>query len=72
MLREKVVSSSLDSVGYDMDNRVLEIAFRNGTVYHYLNVPQQTWAQLMRAPSKGRYFDRAIRERYPFRRVEGG
>jgi hypothetical protein len=55
-----------------MDNRVLEIAFRNGTVYHYLNVPQQTWAQLMRAPSKGRYFDRAIRERYPFRRVEGG
>lgn len=71
MQREKVNSSSLDSVGYDIDSRVLEIAFRNGTVYHYQNVPQQTWAQLMRAASKGRYFDRAIRERYAFQRIEG-
>lgn len=72
MQRENVASSSLHSVGYDWDNRVLEIAFRNGTVYHYLNVPEQTYVQLMRAASKGRYFERAIRSRYPFRRVEGG
>lgn len=34
MQREDVVSRSLASVGYDLDRRVLEIAFHSGAVYH--------------------------------------
>lgn len=70
MQRETVSSSSLHSVGYDLDNRVLEIAFHSGVVYHYLDVPEYTWRQLMRAPSKGRYFDRAIKSRFSWRKID--
>lgn len=49
MQREDVVSRSLASVGYDLDRRVLEIAFHSGAVYHYQNVPEQVWLALARA-----------------------
>ncbi|EPN9529126.1 KTSC domain-containing protein [Cronobacter malonaticus] len=70
MQREDVVSRSLASVGYDLDRRVLEIAFHSGAVYHYLNVPEHVWLALARAPSKGRYFRKAIQDRFPYQRVE--
>ena len=34
-----VRSSALRSVGYDQEQRVLEIEFTNGAVYRYFDVP---------------------------------
>ncbi|CBA32333.1 KTSC domain-containing protein [Cronobacter turicensis] len=70
MQRENVISRSLASVGYDWDSRVLEIAFHNGAVYHYLNVPEQVYLALGNALSKGRYFRKAIKDRFPYQRVD--
>lgn len=39
MIRTPVGSSSLTSVGYDADNLILEVEFRNGKIYQYLGVP---------------------------------
>ena len=41
MKRVAVDSSSIASVGYDSKAYVLEIEFRNGGVYRYLDVPAQ-------------------------------
>jgi KTSC domain-containing protein len=70
--REPVSSSNLQSVGYDPQNRILEIAFHGNGVYQYEDVNHSIYTELMAAPSKGRYFDERIRDRYAWRRVDEG
>jgi hypothetical protein len=67
--RRPVASSMMLSVGYDDAHAVLEIEFVTGTVYRYHAVPRSAWTGLMEAPSKGRYFDAHIRDKYPMKRV---
>ena len=69
MLRSVVSSSSLRSVGYDRGGRLLEIEFRHGGVYRYRGVPRQVFDELMRSPSKGRFFNERIRDRYASREI---
>lgn len=68
MHRVPVESTMLDSIGYEKN--VLEVRFNNGGLYQYLDVPESTLAGLMRADSKGRFFNEHIRGRYPAVRLE--
>ena len=63
----KVESSSIAAVAYDDRVRVLEVMFRAGA--RYRGVPAEVYGELMRADSKGRYFAKKIRGRFPFARV---
>jgi hypothetical protein len=63
-----VESSSIASAGYRPDQEVLEVRFRSGAVYRYLNVPPGIHGAFLAAESKGRYFNEAIRGRFEFRR----
>lgn len=58
----------LDSIGYEKN--VLEVRFNNGGLYQYRDVPETVLASLMRAESKGRFFNQNIRGRYPSVRLE--
>ncbi len=69
MERQPVISSTIDSVGYDSVTAVLEIQFTQGDLYEYFMVPYSTYVSLLRASSKGRFFGDSIRSRYQFRRV---
>jgi hypothetical protein len=64
-----VSSSAVDSLGYDEDVQTLEIRFQSGFVYQYLNVPQAEYDALLQAPSIGSYFNRNIRNSYPYARI---
>jgi KTSC domain len=68
MHRIPVESSMIDSIGFEKN--VLEVRFCNGGLYQYLDVPESVLAQLMRASSKGRFFNQRIRGRYPALRLE--
>jgi hypothetical protein len=65
-----VHSSTLNSIGYAEGDRVLEATFRNGDVYHYVLVPTAVWNGLVSADSKGAYFNRHIRDRYPYQLIK--
>jgi hypothetical protein len=69
MERVPVSSSSLKSIGYDSDSKLLEVEFRSSAIYVYQDVPDWAVEGLMVARSKGRYFEARIRDRYPFQRV---
>lgn len=69
MDRLRVTSSNLQSVGYDPLTRALEIKFHSGGIYRYSGVPEERYHNLMRAVSKGSYFDNYIKNRYPTRKV---
>jgi hypothetical protein len=66
MQRKHVTSSAISSVGYDERSSILEVEFQSGAVYDYLNVPPKVYKALLKAPSKGRFVSRRIRDRYPF------
>ena len=66
---EWVDSSSIDQIGYDEDNRELWIRFKSGETYAYSDVPATTHEEIMRADSKGSYFNREVKPNYAYRAV---
>ena len=60
--RTPIRSSALRSIGYDQEQRVLEIEFTNGAVYQYFDVPREVYRGLMAAESHGRYFHQHVRD----------
>lgn len=69
MERIAVKSRDIAIVGYDAKKQLLEIAFRGGGVYHYQRVPQNIYAGLMQADSQGTYFNRKIKDQYPYIKI---
>jgi hypothetical protein len=63
MKREAVISQAIRSVGYRAGT--LELEFVDGDVYRYFLVPSSVFLELMRAESKGAFFNDRIRDRYP-------
>lgn len=61
----QVQSITLAAVAYDSHHDLLELHFRDGTVYHYFGVPAKTHRDLLDADSKGAYFNRTIRGHFP-------
>ena len=57
-------SSHLNSFDYDIGSQTLTIAFNNGSVYHYREVPLQEFENLKQAGSPGTYFWQNIRSKY--------
>ena len=49
---------------------VLEVEFQSGAIYQYLEVRPAIHKELMDAESKGRYFNREIRDVYTSVRVD--
>jgi hypothetical protein len=68
MQRVFVDSTTLGSAAHDAQTTVLELQFRNGAVYQYFRVPRRIYCDLLRAGSKGAYFNQNIRGKYPYQR----
>jgi hypothetical protein len=59
-----VESTSLATIAYDADRKLLQIEFRDRTTYRYFNVPADVHETLLRAQAKGTYFNRVIRRQF--------
>ena len=62
-------STSLNAVTYQDQQALLELEFKSGAVYHYLDVPPKIYGALLRAESKGVYFNRYIRNRFAYAKI---
>src|ERR1022692_4051317 len=58
--------TSLATVAYDDARKLLQLEFCSRAIYQYFGVPAAVHAVLLRAPSKGIYFNRVIRGRFPY------
>jgi hypothetical protein len=70
MARVNLNSTSLNAATYQDQSALLELEFRSGAIYHYSGVPAQTYQQLLRAQSKGGYFNRHIRNRFAYAKID--
>lgn len=61
-----VESTTLATVAYDDARELLQLEFCSRAIYQYFGVPAAVYAALLRAPSKGSYFNRVIRGRFPY------
>jgi KTSC domain len=62
-----VESTTLVAVAYDESRNTLQLEFRSGAIYQCTGVPAGVHQELLAAPSKGSYFNRVIRGRFPYR-----
>ena len=69
MERIAVQSRDIAIVGYEAENLMLEVAFRDGGVYRYQNVPQEIYRRFMDAPSMGTFFSEKIKTAYPYEKI---
>ena len=66
-----MTSSAIELMDYQFnDGRPeLEITFKSGGKYKYLDVPLSVFNELANADSHGRYFQKNIRGRFKFERA---
>ena len=69
IFRFNVASTSIAALGYAPSTQVLEVTFRRGTVYRYLQVPYFIVMAFLLAPSKGTYFNSCVRNCFQHQRV---
>ncbi len=62
--RVPVESTALATVGYSKRLHALEIEFRNGAIYRYLDVTPDVYNAFLQARSKARFYDQNIRHKY--------
>lgn len=71
MKRHHVQSSALESVGYDPDNKILELEFRDsGGVWQYFKLPVSVYKKFISAESLGNYFVTRIKGKYREMKVD--
>ena len=66
MLVNAVESTTLATIAYDEALELLQLEFRSQAIYQYFSVPVAVYSAFLDAPSKGRYFNRVIRGRFPY------
>ena len=64
-----VDSTAIQQIDYSPEHGKLFVTFSDGDEYVYVGVPERVGKAFFRAPSKGRFFQRMIRDRYPYNRV---
>ncbi len=62
-------STSRQAVAYQDQLGQLELKFRSGAVYCYFDVSESIYKALLRAESKGRYFNHHIRNRFAYAKI---
>lgn len=64
-----VSSSNVAAVGYDEESKTLAVEFHNGGVYHYYDVPPNTFKALLTADSVGQYLNMVVKSQFSFSKV---
>lgn len=62
-------SSVIRHFCYLGEQRLLRIYYRTGTVYDYIDVPEEVYLAMRKAFSKGTYLNQFIKGKYAFRKV---
>ena len=65
-----VESTMANSLGYDPEHQRLQIEFKNGAVYQFDGVHEETWEEMKESNSPGGFFNREIKGNYLSRRID--
>ncbi|CAH0132663.1 hypothetical protein SRABI27_02872 [Pedobacter sp. Bi27] len=63
-------SSVIKYFSYDAATETLKIIFVTDMIYQYKEVPEKIYKMLKASGSKGRYFNRHIKDKFKFQKLE--
>jgi hypothetical protein len=69
MDRTPVQSSNIAEVGYDPTTMTLEVAFKDGSVYQYFDVPAPLQQEFLSAESLGKFLHAHIKNNYRYAKL---
>ncbi len=69
MERIHLKSSFVESVVYNPDTLILELVFRNKTIYEYYEVPTEVYLEFIDAKSHTKYFNSHIKKAFEYKKV---
>lgn len=67
MERKAVESSNIASIGYE--NGTLEVEFKNGGIFQYLDVPAEDYGKLIASKSAGKFLHGNIKPNFACRKA---
>jgi hypothetical protein len=70
MARVELKSTTLNAATYLDQRAFLDLEFRSGATYRYVDVPAQIYQELLLAESKGLYFNQHIRNRFTYAQLD--
>jgi KTSC domain len=65
----RVSSSAIVRIHYDAARRALDVVFVTGRIYRYFDMPAETYRRFVEAPSKGKFFNAEIIDRFRFEEI---
>lgn len=68
----RVKSSMIAAVSHDSKKKAMTITFRNGSTYQADGVPKTILTRMLKVQSKGKFFNRNIKDKYPIHKLGGG
>ena len=63
-------SSVVSSMQYDLATGTLRVIYVSGSIYDYLNVPEDVYMEMKSSGSKGTYLNKYIKGNYSFNKVK--
>lgn len=67
----RVESKAITDIDYDDERSKLFVRFVDGDCYVYVGVPGEVHRSFLDAESKGGFFAQAIRDQYPYNKLDG-
>lgn len=65
----EIESSNLKSASYNTKTKILQITFKNGSIYQYDDVEWNIFTKLRYASSQGKYFNKNINGKYKYKKI---
>ena len=70
MILKPIQSSNITHAGYDPESETARVVFKNGGAFDYSGVSQETFSDMVKAKSVGKFFHSNIRAKHNFKKVE--
>ena len=70
LIEVAIDSTNLKSAKYNTETKLLEIAFQNGSVYEYTDVPWSVFTKFRMAESQGKFFNENIGRTYKYTKTK--
>jgi KTSC domain len=58
---QHVTSSTVQSIAYDPTEKVMEVQFKSGALYEYLNIEPEMFDYVQSSPSKGKALHEVVK-----------
>jgi len=62
-------SDAISYIQYNKKKKILEVKFKERGLYQYHRVPETIFLDMMKAPSKGSYLNKKIKDYYRYKKI---